>query len=88
MRLVMGVRRAGRFLGDETLLSGAAPRSQGSGSLQAAGDQEGSPRRGGQGHRKTCYREAGTSGRESLLALLLQVLLQDVGVPPTEPPGW
>lgn len=42
VHLVMGVRRVGRFLGDKTLLSGAAPGSQGLGYLQADGDQEGS----------------------------------------------
>ena len=44
MHLVMGVRYAVHFLGDKTLLSGAAPGSQGLGSAQAAEDQEGSTR--------------------------------------------
>lgn len=55
MRLVMGLRRAGHFMGDKMLLSGAAPESQGLGSLQAAGDQEGSPRGWGSGAQEELF---------------------------------
>ena len=55
MHLVMGLRRAGYFLGNKTLLSGAAPGSQGSGSLQAARDQEGSPQGGGLGAQEELF---------------------------------
>lgn len=55
VRLVMGLRRAGHFLGDKTLLSGTAPESQELGSLQAAGDQEGSPQGGGSGAQEELF---------------------------------
>lgn len=52
LHLVIGVRRAGHFLGDKMLLSGAAPGSQGSALCRLLETRREAPRVEGWGHRK------------------------------------